>query len=107
MQKNEIDWSKPVEAFYGKGWREVSAVMRNHDGSVHETNYFCYVVAFSDGGYISVPSKNIRNKPEPLEVWLNVYAGGPGQYCYKSKELADRSALPNRTRCARMVEVID
>ena len=103
----EIDWSKPVEAFFGKEWREVSAVMRNHDGSVHTTNYSCCVVAFSTGGFTSVAPRNIRNKLESLEVWMNVYSWGPAVRVYKSEDEADRSAFEGRIRCTLMREVLD
>ncbi|GEM_PF-1099458 len=102
----EIDWSKPVEVFHGGDWREITHSVRNNDGSLY----------VDDDGDVRVwglnfnvwaDHHNIRNKPEPLEVWLNVYPEGPALGVYKSKDAADKGASENRIRRARMVEAPD
>jgi hypothetical protein len=44
-----------------------------------------------------------RVKTEPLICWANVYSTGAPLFHY-TKEEADANSMPNRIRCAKMVE---
>jgi hypothetical protein len=103
----DVDWSKPVEAFYEKGWREVSAVMRNHDGSVYETRQFCHVVAFSAGGFVSVPTGNIRNKPKGLVLYALVKPDGKYQSTMSNEDNAYGFAEIYGFNVVKMVECVE
>ena len=105
----EIDWTKPVEASGdGKIWFETLAVMRgNKLGQPFcDTQWNLWVIP-DNGTPTSIQPRNIRNKPEPLECWMNVYSRGPAARVYKSEDEADRGAFDDRIRCARMVEAPD
>jgi hypothetical protein len=56
---------------------------------------------------VAVKVRNIRNKPEPIELWVNVYPDGPAARVYKSEDEADRGAFDGRIRCVRMREVLE
>jgi hypothetical protein len=102
----EIDWSKPVEAFVDDEWCEVTSALRNNDGSLYVNKYGdVYVLGpILDN---EIKPHNIRNKPEPLELWVNIYPDGPAARVYKSEEGADSGAGRGRIRRARMVEAPD
>lgn len=101
----EIDWSKPVEAsFGGEKWFDVAAAMRGEDGVLMSDRPDDVLVLSDEGFYNRVPPHNIRNKPEPLELWVNVYPGMANMVAHKTKDQANECAEGRRIRCVRMVE---
>jgi hypothetical protein len=107
MGVNEIDWSKPVEALISGKLYEVTAAMCNNDGSLRISE--CGMVHVL-GPVINTPVHHaaLRNKLEPLEIWVNVYPGERvGNTTFANKREARRQADEDVVRHARMVEVTD
>jgi hypothetical protein len=105
----EIDWTKPVESSGdGKIWFDTFAVMRGNNLGQPFCSVDGLAWVINDNGYpVAVKVRNIRNKPEPLECWINVYSWGPAVRVYKSEDEADRGAFDGRIRCVRMREVLE
>jgi hypothetical protein len=102
----EIDWAKPVEAFVDDEWCEVTSALRNNDGSLYVNKYGdVYVVG--PILYNEIKPHNIRNKPEPLELWVNIYPGMVNMVAHPTEDQADSCAESHRIRRARMVEAPD
>jgi hypothetical protein len=102
----EIDWTKPVEVFHGGEWREITHSVRNNDGSLY-VDEDGDVRVWGPDFNVWADSCNIRNKPEPLELWVNVYPGMVNMVAHPTEDQADRCAESHRIRRARMVEAPD
>ena len=103
----EIDWTKPVEAFVDGEWCEVTHSLRNNDGSLYVDVDGDEIEVYGPGISAWIKPHNIRNKPELIEFWVNVYPGMVNMVAHPTKNQADSYAESHRTRCVRMREVLE
>lgn len=110
----KVDYTKPMQCKDDFGITfDVMSVMMTHDGHPYtdEDGYVAVYVASSkdEATLLDIYYKNIFNKPEPIERWINIYNwtdGNESHYtAYRSKEEAIKAAMGTPIATVKLVEV--